>query len=673
MNNLATLVPLGCPSLNTVMLISNSMSCGPSSVCIKLNRASLWNFSMLKMSVLIHYLFFTWKNYDVYSLEIVVVGASHVGRCLCVWNRHIEVDVLIPTGPLQCEQGTSLRRQRQVRDQRDEVECIRHGSSVAFCVALFARQRNPLASAAIENGQFGKFDSRKSRCGRISLFVVGIIDVVGRAILLGALVTSFDIRADLIVSVAYTCWALINVLARSVVAGQTVSSRTGALIRAVCILAHAHAQIGRFMHFAFVDVFARAIVHTQMVASLACATIRAPIINATLRTQARCFGAFVDVDAGFFIVSMPLEAVFTFASIRSDRIQALRISWAYLKMERVSFQCAVGAVARRRSPVRDRIRIRWYLRIVSGHSMCGRRGTSKYIHPAYCGKFHPVHSWPCVFRTHRHLFAPSQCQLFRNVRFNSIKILTDALCSLVVRRESPRAREQTDTLIRAVCVLAALITSTRIAHVAFIDVNARTLTAAMEAKRTWAVSRVPVALSAWMGRCGHRRRCVPAQRCGVDVSSRRCRVEVRVLVWSGCGGRSDRGGAGGWCWRGRRVSRTIASETALGVSAYVWRHAVVSIENAFVVVWIGENKVQIWLNGDPLSPLEIGNGVHEPSQCPVSAFKVYPVPQLWSLMHVYDPMVLSQRWVSVQSWLFIWHSLMSTRKHGDVTQKKKNL
>lgn len=148
MNSLATLVPLGWPSLNTVMLISNSMSCGPSRLCIKLNRASLWNFSKLKITITINECQWAVICTRNYSLEIIMVGASYFGRRLCVHDIHVEVDVLIPTGSFQCKQGSSLWRQRQIRHQCNEVEGVRHRSSVAFRIALIACQGNSFASTA---------------------------------------------------------------------------------------------------------------------------------------------------------------------------------------------------------------------------------------------------------------------------------------------------------------------------------------------------------------------------------------------------------------------------------------------------------------------------------------------------------------------------------------------
>lgn len=58
MNIFATFVPLGCPSLNTVMLISSSMSCGPCKLSIKLKRASFWNLSILKDEKILMNIFF---------------------------------------------------------------------------------------------------------------------------------------------------------------------------------------------------------------------------------------------------------------------------------------------------------------------------------------------------------------------------------------------------------------------------------------------------------------------------------------------------------------------------------------------------------------------------------------------------------------------------------------
>lgn len=55
-----------------------------------------------------------------------------------------------------------------------------------------------------------------------------------------------------------------------------------------------------------------------------------------------------------------------------------------------------------------------------------------------------------------------------------------------------------------------------------------------------------------------------------------------VNVWPWRGRRSQRG-RGRWRRCGR-VSWPVASEGALGVSALIWRHAIVAIENAFVIV-----------------------------------------------------------------------------------------
>lgn len=168
------------------------------------------------------------------------------------------------------------------------------------------------------------------RVGSDSLLMIRVVHVIGWAIFLRAFVASFDVGADFIVATAHTGRALIHILTRSIVAGQTITRRAGALIRSMRILAHSHAQVGWFMHFTFVDVFARAIVCAQMVTGFAGTPIRAPIIDATLWTKARRFRAFVNVNAGLLIVSVPLEAFLAFASIRTDRIRAFRIAWANL-------------------------------------------------------------------------------------------------------------------------------------------------------------------------------------------------------------------------------------------------------------------------------------------------------------------------------------------------------
>lgn len=55
-----------------------------------------------------------------------------------------------------------------------------------------------------------------------------------------------------------------------------------------------------------------------------------------------------------------------------------------------------------------------------------------------------------------------------------------------------------------------------------------------------------------------------------------------VSVWPWRGRRSQRGGCR---WRrGGGVSWPVAPEGAFGVSALIWRHAIVAIENAFVIV-----------------------------------------------------------------------------------------
>lgn len=82
-----------------------------------------------------------------YSLEVIMIGATYIGRRLCLYDIHVEVNVFIPTWPFQCEQCSSLRRQRQIRHHRNEMERVGHGSSVAFRIALFARQRDAFASA----------------------------------------------------------------------------------------------------------------------------------------------------------------------------------------------------------------------------------------------------------------------------------------------------------------------------------------------------------------------------------------------------------------------------------------------------------------------------------------------------------------------------------------------
>lgn len=83
---------------------------------------------------------------------------------------------------------------------------------------------------------------------------------------------------------------------------------------------------------------------------------------------------------------------------------------------------------------------------------------------------------------------------------------TDALGSLVVGRESTGACQQIDAFVGTIRVHASLIPAARIACVAFIDINASTLTAALKTNVAWTESSVPFTVPGdW--RCGGSRRC----------------------------------------------------------------------------------------------------------------------------------------------------------------------
>lgn len=253
-------------------------------------------------------------------------GALHVRGRLNMQHFHIEIDILVPIRAVVCEQGPSLRRDRHVRHQCDEMVDVSRRPLETFNVAMFAREGYPFA-ATVEKGVRKKF---KFHAGlewlRRILFVARLVDVIGRAIFVRATIASLDVRANFIRSAANIFrLTFIDVLARASIAGDAIARRAGALIRAVRVLAETHAQIGRFVHFAFVDVFAGAIVGAQMESGFACATVRAPIVDAALRAKSRIISAFVDVHANFFVAFLALEAFLAVAAIRSNRVHTLRI------------------------------------------------------------------------------------------------------------------------------------------------------------------------------------------------------------------------------------------------------------------------------------------------------------------------------------------------------------
>lgn len=88
-----------------------------------------------------------WNYYD--KPKELIVNSTNIGRCLCVHDFHVEIDVLIPTWPFVCEKNSSSRRQRHLRHQRYEVERNRRWSTIALCVSVIACQWNSLATAVI--------------------------------------------------------------------------------------------------------------------------------------------------------------------------------------------------------------------------------------------------------------------------------------------------------------------------------------------------------------------------------------------------------------------------------------------------------------------------------------------------------------------------------------------
>lgn len=97
---------------------------------------------------------------------------------------------------------------------------------------------------------------------------------------------------------------------------------------------------------------------------------------------------------------------------------------------------------------------------------------------------------------------------------------TYALGSLVVGRESTGAGQQIDAFVGAIRVHASLIPAARIAGVAFIDINARTLTAALKANVARTESSVPFTVPGNWGCRGSRRSSVSAVGSGDRVSDR---------------------------------------------------------------------------------------------------------------------------------------------------------
>lgn len=205
----------------------------------------------------------------------------------------------------------------------------------------------------------------------------------------------------------------------------------------------------------------------------------------------------------------------------------------------------------------------------------------------------------CSCLTFIDIYSPIQNSMrHKKIEIHSNCLHTDALCSLIIRRKSSGAREQIDAFIRAICVHASLISTARIAHVTLIDIDASALTTSLEAHIAWTEACVPIAVSTWnwwRRRCNRNR--VSAIRCSYRVSSRRRCVDMRVNVWPWCGRRSYRGGC--W-WRcGRSVARSITSEATFGVSALVRCDAIVTIQNAFVIVWSKKGKfiLENWNGG----------------------------------------------------------------------------
>lgn len=250
-------------------------------------------------------------------------------RCLGVQELEVEVDVLEPCRSFVCEEGSAIRRKRQIRHQRDKVVRVRGRPFEALNVAVLASQRNSLAAAAEERSIFSHQSLPVQT--KHSLFVFGIVDVVRRAVLLRASIASFDVCANFVAAPAHAFrFALVDVLARATVAGKAVAGRASALVGAVRVLAESHAQIRLLVHLALVDVLAGAIVLAEVEAGLAGAPERAPVVNAALRAEAGDFGALVDVDADFVVVGLPLEALLAVASVGAGGVHALRVSRADL-------------------------------------------------------------------------------------------------------------------------------------------------------------------------------------------------------------------------------------------------------------------------------------------------------------------------------------------------------
>lgn len=110
MNILAIFVPLGWPSLKTVMLISSSISCGPSKLIIKLKRASFWNLSMLQRENFHEQFPSKRKKIDPnedycmkFKPEEFFISSLNIFSCLNMNDFHIEINVFIPTGSFICE------------------------------------------------------------------------------------------------------------------------------------------------------------------------------------------------------------------------------------------------------------------------------------------------------------------------------------------------------------------------------------------------------------------------------------------------------------------------------------------------------------------------------------------------------------------------------------------
>lgn len=243
---------------------------------------------------------------NAFAVEFLHREVVHARPLHPAWHAgtnqlQVEFSALVVRGPLEREEGASLRRHRHLRCECDVVVGVRGRLFEALDIVMVAHHRDAATPILL-------------------CLVQCVVWWTGDAI---ATIRTSDVHADLVVATARMLLrALVYILARSAVQPQAVSRGACTHIRTHRVLATSHAQVVRLVDLALVDVMARAVVCGQFKARVAGAAVRSEDIDATLVTDSRLLLALVDIVAGLLGGRMLPESIMALAGVGSDRVNA---------------------------------------------------------------------------------------------------------------------------------------------------------------------------------------------------------------------------------------------------------------------------------------------------------------------------------------------------------------